>query len=721
MAAITIEGPLEGHATNENEPTFSGHTEDTVDPVTVAIFKGTSAVGEPVQALVEPFGPLGGAWTLRPESALPDGIYTAIAEQTELSGPSKSPSLTFTVDTTPPSVSLDAVTSPTNDATPTLEGSAGTAPGDVAAVSVTIYENGSPKAIVAASVSGGEWSSTLPQLPDGTYTAQATQHDGAGNVGSSSIVEFTIDTTPPSVSLDAVPSPTSDATPTLEGSAGTEPGDESTVHLIIHQGASTKATATASVSGGGWSSTLPQLPDGTYTAQATQHDEAGNVGSSSIVEFTIDTTLPAVTLNAQPPYIDTATPSFSGSAGTAAGDVASVELRIYTGSAISGTALRTAVVTPSAGTWATGPIEALPDGTYTAVAEQSNDVPKTARSASSTFAVDTIPPQVVLGFPTEGTSTNGSSQLASGSASLAPGDLRTITVRLYAGSATGEATPSETHTVEANAVNGSWSTTFAGLAEGTYTVRAEQRDRAGNHSLSAARAFSVISAPETKTVASPTPPAPPTASFTWVPSTPHTGERVSLISSSTDASEPISSFAWDLAGNGPFAASGPVLNTSFSSPGGHVVRLRVTGADGSASIATQTIQVSPPALILMQPFPIVRIVGSETSFGVNISLLTVLAPLAARVTVTCRGVGCRTKFESHIASAGSKSANASSVLLSFPHFDRALRAGVVLEIRVSKPGEIGKYTRFRIRRHRVPARLDSCLGPIEPNPIACPS
>jgi len=61
------------------------------------------------------------------------------------------------------------------------------------------------------------------------------------------------------------------------------------------------------------------------------------------------------------------------------------------------------------------------------------------------------------------------------------------------------------------------------------------------------------------------------------------------------------------------------------------------------------------------------------------------------------------------------------VLLAFRRFERSLPAGVSLEIRVSKRGEIGKYTRFAIRRHGLPSRTDACLRSTSPKPIACPS
>jgi hypothetical protein len=191
------------------------------------------------------------------------------------------------------------------------------------------------------------------------------------------------------------------------------------------------------------------------------------------------------------------------------------------------------------------------------------------------------------------------------------------------------------------------------------------------------------------------------------------------VSSSTDAFSPITAFAWDLAGNGPFKPAGPVLSTSFSAPGRHGVRLRVTDARGASSIASETITVRPALLGLMQPFPIVRIAGRETPRGVRLSQLTVQTPVGATVTVACHGRGCSLRAQSQLARASRH--RQTSVLLAFHRFERPLRAGVVLEVRVLKAGQIGKYTRFSIRRHRLPARLDRCLSSTSPKPIECPA
>src|SRR5438105_186275 len=73
--------------------------------------------------------------------------------------------------------------------------------------------------------------------------------------------------------------------------------------------------------------------------------------------------------------------------------------------------------------------------------------------------------------------------------------------------------------------------------------------------------------------------AAPLASFIWYPPMPHVGEKISLVSTSSDRTSPIVKFAWDLSDNGSFGAfvpGGPETTGSFATPAPHVVRLRVT-------------------------------------------------------------------------------------------------------------------------------------------------
>jgi hypothetical protein len=52
--------------------------------------------------------------------------------------------------------------------------------------------------------------------------------------------------------------------------------------------------------------------------------------------------------------------------------------------------------------------------------------------------------------------------------------------------------------------------------------------------------------------------------------------------------------------------------------------------------------------------------------------------------------------------------------------ERQLRAGIVLDVTVTRSGFIGKYSRFRIRRGKVPLKRNLCLRPGARKPTRCP-
>jgi PKD repeat protein len=215
--------------------------------------------------------------------------------------------------------------------------------------------------------------------------------------------------------------------------------------------------------------------------------------------------------------------------------------------------------------------------------------------------------------------------------------------------------------------------------------------------------------------------ATPLASFVWSPQLPKIGDNVTVTSTSSARGSPIASYAWDFSDNGPFGrfeTGGPVGSVGFATPGPHVVRLRVGAADGLTSIATETIVMSPlPASAgVIYPFPIVSIRGVDFPRGVRISRLAVKAPPGASIRVSCRHARCPAKAARRIAP--SKHGRASWV--SFRPFERFLPAGAILQVRVSQRGKIGAYTRFHVRRRKLPVRSDSCLDLTGTKPIACP-
>jgi large repetitive protein len=789
------------------KPVFSGSSSDSTS-VVVRIYNSSQS------EVTSATGGGGGSWTAGGESNLSDGTYTARAEQTDQAGNTGvSNTVTFTVDTTAPS---PQITAPANGAfvkteTPTISGTAGSAAGDSSSVTLRITPSSGPAQEIAVSRNGSTWSYTPGPLSNGSYQAQAEQSDQAGNTGASNTVTFTVKTQGPAVTLTALPPATNNPAPGFSGTAGVAPGDVPKVTVKVYAGSAASGTPvqtlTASIPLGSasWSAQAAHLPDGTYTVQAEQSDEAGTPSKTSSSTFTVDTVLPLVSLVPGNTEKHTATPKFEGNAGTAAGDLPTVTLNIYKGPSATGTPVRVtsvvaksgkwsavpsaalqngtytaqaeqadqagnhglslpastftissggpvvtltpiasqtnnaspsfsgsvglangkvklqvypgshasgnapvreATITATGSTWSVGPVAALHDGTYTAIAEESDSLGDIGVSNEATFTVDSVAPAISLTSPANGSSASGASQVVEGSAGTAPGDAAAVTVRLAAGTSIGgqilqtRVAPNE---------GGHWRVNFEGLAPGSYTTQAEQSDAAGNSALSQAATFTLTPAAVSS--------ANPTAAFTWVPSAPRVGQTVSLVSSSSAATSPIIGYAWDVAGTNAFLAGASVRSTVFSTSGNHVVHLSVSAADGRSSVATATIPVLPATYALMRPFPIVHIASSETRSGIRLRLLSVRAPSGSRISVTCHNRGCPVKSQQKVAAAAATGVAG----YTFRKFERALRAGVVLEIRVSAPNSIGKYTRLTIRKGRLPQRLDQCLTPGGAKTMACPS
>jgi hypothetical protein len=212
---------------------------------------------------------------------------------------------------------------------------------------------------------------------------------------------------------------------------------------------------------------------------------------------------------------------------------------------------------------------------------------------------------------------------------------------------------------------------------------------------------------------------PPVPAFTYSPGSPLTGERLTFASISADPDGPIVSQAWDLDADGAFDdAAGPTAEWSFADAGDHLVRLQVTDRDGAVAVAQLTVAVGERPAALLRPFPIVRMTASLTNRGTRIRELVVNAPDGARVQVRCGGRHC--PFRSFARTADVKARAAGTV-----HIRRlaryVLRPGTLIEIRVTKRGEVGKYTRFKIRKEKPPLRVDRCLPPGSRRPAPCPS
>jgi hypothetical protein len=316
-------------------------------------------------------------------------------------------------------------------------------------------------------------------------------------------LSLAVSATPPPVTLTspANGSTVSGGLPTFAGAAGNAFGDNSQVTVRVYSGSSTGGapvqTLTTTASGGGYSiAETSALADGAYTAQAEQDDVASPVdaGLSSAVTFTLANGPPPI-VTLKPPssqVLATGTPTFTGTAGKAAGDSA-VELAIYSGSSPSGAPLRDiSGSVNSSGGFSIQVEPALPNGDYTAVAGQAGPGGAVGVSSAVTFSVSVVftPSSLALTQPAAGGSVAQSNVLFTGTAGNAPGDSNTITVALYKGSSTsGQSLGTLNIPANGSTWSGTWPKT---LALGFYTAQASQVDGSGQTNLTPPHTFLIV-------------------------------------------------------------------------------------------------------------------------------------------------------------------------------------------------------------------------------------
>jgi hypothetical protein len=320
-------------------------------------------------------------------------------------------SFTIQAQAAVPSVSL---TSPSPGSLiagiPTFAGTATDQFGDSGQVIVKVYGGssvtGTPVQTLTANRSRSSYSvPASAQLPDGQYTAQASQTDVSAPplTGFSAPVTFVIHNAPPTVTLNALDSkPLHTATPTLTGVAGTTAGDSSTVYAVIYPGKDTTTTPIRSIAGhvgagGHFSITVtPALDDGIYTAIVAQQ-AAGGVGLSAPRTFRVKVHGPALTLAvpAAGGSVAQADVVFTGQAGIVPGDFPRISVWLYRGARARGKPLGIVHALANGASWLVRWPHKLKLGLYSAKAVQGDDAGHTTTTRSHTFLI--VPGPSVIG------------------------------------------------------------------------------------------------------------------------------------------------------------------------------------------------------------------------------------------------------------------------------------------------------------------------------------
>jgi hypothetical protein len=225
-----------------------------------------------------------------------------------------------------------------------------------------------------------------------TWTLAAPALPGPIDCTATGGISISASTPGPTVTLNSLgTAPLHTSSPQFTGTASTGFSDSSKVTVNVYSGTDTSSSpvrqlsANVNSSGGFSAQVSPALPDGEYTAVASQTSGAGT-GKSPVVTFQIKVHPPALTLYDPPAdaWVGRARLSFGGRAGHELGDAHKVTVELYRGQSAGGTPVGSRQVSVHHGNWSTR-WRGLRLGYYTVVAVQSDDAGHTTRTPPHTF------------------------------------------------------------------------------------------------------------------------------------------------------------------------------------------------------------------------------------------------------------------------------------------------------------------------------------------------
>ncbi|HEY7844689.1 MAG TPA: Ig-like domain-containing protein, partial [Bradyrhizobium sp.] len=518
-----------GGATNQAVQTISG-TVDVADAgATVTIFDGTTAVG---MAIVQS----NGIWSS--SVTLAGGINSLTAEVTDAAGNTgTSPAVVFTLATTAPSIAIAAPVAGDNvinkaeaAAGVTISGTAtaGSAAVNGQTATITLVDGGNAvKDTYTATVTNGSWSVNVSAaqaqaLADGSYSIRANVSDAAGNAAPTATQVIAVDETAPVIAITApvagdnvINKSEAAAGVTISGTATAGSaainGQTATITIVDSNNA-VKDTYTATVSNGAWSvnvtATQAQaLADGSYSIRANVSDAAGNAAPTATQVIAVDETAPVIAITAPVAGDNIVNKSEAAAgvtiSGTATAGSAAINGQTATITIVDGSSAvkDTYTTTVSNGAWSVNvtaaQAQALVDGSYSIKANVSDAAGNAAPTASQAIALETIAPTVAIAAPVASDNIINKAEAASGvtisgtaTAGSAAINGQTATITLVDG---GNAVK-DTYT--ATVSNGAWSVNVSAaqaqaLADGSYSIRANVSDAAGNAAPTASQAIAL--------------------------------------------------------------------------------------------------------------------------------------------------------------------------------------------------------------------------------------
>jgi DNA-binding protein len=355
---------------------------------------------------------------------LADGSHSVTVKASDSVGNVGNATQNFLVDTIKPVVTIYPVTSPTNVSFQTITGTFTESGSGIALITV----NG-----VEATISDSTYSATI-SLTEGTNSVYVIAVDIAGNsdLNTTSIV---LDTIPPTITIDAVSSPTNI--------------DYQTVTGTIESGATVEVTCPTATVGTvtyptdtTWSVEITGMTEDDNVITATARDQAGNTASDTAT-IVLDITSPIININ------QVTSPT-------------NLDYQTVTGTMESGATVEVTSPTATVGT-VTYPTDTTWSVEITDITESDNVITATATdqagntaSDTTTIVVDTTLPTITIYDVTTPTNLN----------------YQTVTGRMESGATVEVTCPTATVGTVTYPTGTTWSVEITGMTEGDNVINA---------------------------------------------------------------------------------------------------------------------------------------------------------------------------------------------------------------------------------------------------------
>ncbi len=419
-----------------------------------------------------------------------DGNHNwSVSCQDNSSNSGSSPTWSFTVDTTPPAVTLNSPVNALNTSSTSLNFNFTAADNIASTMNCSLFIDGVQNSTNASTSNNTATIFPVSGISQGNHNWSVQCKDTAGNTGNSVTRTFTVDTTPPAVTLNSPVDTFNSSSSTINFNFTAADNLATSMNCSLFIDGLLNRTNASTANNTPTNLSISGLAQGTHSWNVSCTDPSGNTGNSPIRAFTVDTTPPVVTLNSPVNSFNSSSSTVAFNYTAADNLAATMNCSLFIDGVSSAANSSTANNTPTILS-----VSGIPQGAHSWNVTCMDNANNAGLSATRTFIVDITPPVVTLNSPvnalnTSSTTINFNFTAADNLATAMSCSLLIDSVLNRTNASTANNTPTNF--------------SVGGLAQGAHSWSVICTDPSGNFGSSLTRTFTIDTTPPTVTLNSP--------------------------------------------------------------------------------------------------------------------------------------------------------------------------------------------------------------------------